>query len=331
MTTTTTREEFLLARRSGVGGSDVAPILGLSKWATPLDIYMDKRGIAEETKENDGMRWGTALEPVVADRYAEETGREVLPAVTVQHPDHEWAIGNIDRTLADPARIVEIKTVGPFADLAQWGDAGTDMMPLPYICQTHWYLGCKQAEVCDVPTLFGGRDALTQLAQRWLGPLLTGTADLDEWKREAREIVAKLDMRIYEVPASPDLFTKLLDTTGQFWFQNVVAEVPPDPINAEDCAKLWEVNNGQFIEASSEHVAMLRQLVAEQATAKASTATIKDLKGKLRIAIGPNDGLQMGGSVLCTLKQTKRPAHEVKATSYRTLLPKAKTILKETS
>ncbi len=38
MTTTTIDLE---TRRKGVGGSDVAPILGLSSFATPLDIYLD--------------------------------------------------------------------------------------------------------------------------------------------------------------------------------------------------------------------------------------------------------------------------------------------------
>lgn len=38
------RADWLAARRTGIGGSDVAPILGLSKWRSPLDVYMVKRG-----------------------------------------------------------------------------------------------------------------------------------------------------------------------------------------------------------------------------------------------------------------------------------------------
>ena len=37
-----TREEWLSARRTGIGGSDIAAILGLSPWRTPLDVYRDK-------------------------------------------------------------------------------------------------------------------------------------------------------------------------------------------------------------------------------------------------------------------------------------------------
>ncbi|WP_368506696.1 YqaJ viral recombinase family protein, partial [Staphylococcus pasteuri_A] len=34
-------------RRLGIGGSDVAAILGISRWATPLDIFNQKRGYVE--------------------------------------------------------------------------------------------------------------------------------------------------------------------------------------------------------------------------------------------------------------------------------------------
>ena len=33
------RTAWLNERRKGIGGSDVAAIIGLSPWTTPLDIY----------------------------------------------------------------------------------------------------------------------------------------------------------------------------------------------------------------------------------------------------------------------------------------------------
>jgi predicted phage-related endonuclease len=38
----TTRETFLLDRKLGIGGSDIAPIMGLSPYSTPLDVYREK-------------------------------------------------------------------------------------------------------------------------------------------------------------------------------------------------------------------------------------------------------------------------------------------------
>ena len=49
------RETFLLDRKLGIGGSDIAPIMGLSPWSTPLDVYRDKMNpavIYEEESED---------------------------------------------------------------------------------------------------------------------------------------------------------------------------------------------------------------------------------------------------------------------------------------
>jgi len=35
------REQFLLDRKKGIGGSDVASILGVSPFRTALDVYYD--------------------------------------------------------------------------------------------------------------------------------------------------------------------------------------------------------------------------------------------------------------------------------------------------
>ena len=37
-----TREQFLLDRKKGIGGSDVASILGVSPYSTALEVYHDK-------------------------------------------------------------------------------------------------------------------------------------------------------------------------------------------------------------------------------------------------------------------------------------------------
>lgn len=41
-----TRADWLKLRRRGIGGSDVAAILGLSKWRTPLEVWQDKTATA---------------------------------------------------------------------------------------------------------------------------------------------------------------------------------------------------------------------------------------------------------------------------------------------
>ena len=41
------RQEWLQARKLGIGGSDVAAILGLSKYKSPYQLWLDKTSRAE--------------------------------------------------------------------------------------------------------------------------------------------------------------------------------------------------------------------------------------------------------------------------------------------
>lgn len=47
--------EWLEVRKSGIGGSDVAAVLGLSPWK------LDKVGKSAPQEETDAMYWGTCL------------------------------------------------------------------------------------------------------------------------------------------------------------------------------------------------------------------------------------------------------------------------------
>ena len=81
-----TRAEWLKLRQIGIGGSDVAVLLGLSKWRTPLDVYNSKIEAPEES-DNASMEWGRRLEPVIREKYAEAVGTEVtIPPFMFQHP-----------------------------------------------------------------------------------------------------------------------------------------------------------------------------------------------------------------------------------------------------
>ena len=73
----TDRETFLEIRRHGIGGSDVAAILGLSKFRTALDVFNDKTEKAAPQEETEAMHWGTLLEDVVAKEFAARTGLKV--------------------------------------------------------------------------------------------------------------------------------------------------------------------------------------------------------------------------------------------------------------
>ena len=142
------REDWLKARTTGIGGSDVAAILGLSKWKTPLQVYQEKRGEIAPQADNDAMRWGRYLEPVVRQAYADETGREVrVLDELVRHPLYEHMIANLDGFV--------LPTDGP---RRVFGEPGSDQIPQPYLLQVQHYMAVTGFVVADVAVLIGGSD-----------------------------------------------------------------------------------------------------------------------------------------------------------------------------
>lgn len=174
---TQTRIEWLKERQSGIGGSDVAAILGLSKWRTPLDVYNSKVGEVTD-EDNVSMEWGRRLEPVIRQAYADKTGRAVeCPEHLFRHVKYPFMIANLDGLCAD--RVLEIKTARTGAD---WGEEGTDEIPEYYLTQVQHYMTVTGKELCDVAVLIGASD-----------------------------------FRIYTVKNDPELAALLIEEEKKFW------------------------------------------------------------------------------------------------------------------
>ena len=69
------REGWLQLRRRGIGSSDSPAILGLSPFASPLSVYVDKLGLSDEREQTEQQKWGLILEPHIVEEFARETGR----------------------------------------------------------------------------------------------------------------------------------------------------------------------------------------------------------------------------------------------------------------
>lgn len=99
------RAEFLARRKSGIGGSDVAAVLGLSRWRSALDVWRDK--VSEEPprdEQNDVLSLASYLEEYTAQKYAAVTGYKLRRRNSLLvASDYQFLIGDIDREiLGDP-------------------------------------------------------------------------------------------------------------------------------------------------------------------------------------------------------------------------------------
>ena len=167
-------QDFTRDRHLYIGGSDIGAILGLSPYRTPLEVWMEKTGKVVNRANNLAIRFGTYAEDFVAKEYALQTELNLIEyPQPISHPLHEHLVGHIDRfvikkelgvkplfdanSMCTASHILECKTANPF-NQSQWGESGTDQVPLPYLVQCLWYLAITNLERCDVAVLFGNSD-----------------------------------------------------------------------------------------------------------------------------------------------------------------------------
>lgn len=264
------RAAWLEARRTGIGGSDAAAVLGLSKWQTPLSVWLDKTGQAEGVEENEPMRWGSLLEPVIRQEYAQRTGREIVMPGLLRHPKHDWMLATPDGVSRDN-RLIEIKTARS-AD--GWGEPGSDQVPEDYLIQVQHYMAVTALPVADIAVLIGGSD-----------------------------------FRIYTVDADAELHDMLMSAEDAFW-RTVIDRTPPEPISYADAMAMYgkRVRKDSAVVASEEVLTALDELKSIRAAIKKEEAEEEARKAVIIKAMGEHDTLiDAAGKVLVTWRMSAPP------------------------
>jgi putative phage-type endonuclease len=142
------------ARATGIGGSEIAAVLGLSPHESRFSLWHRKKGLIAPVEESEEMYWGKVHEAGICARFAKEhPDLPVTPAPTYTHPDRPWQIANPDRH-AGPD-LLEAKTS---RDAEGWGEEGTDQIPVHYRAQCLHYMDVTGARRCWVAVLIAGSE-----------------------------------------------------------------------------------------------------------------------------------------------------------------------------
>lgn len=259
------------ARMRGIGGSDAAAILGLSRYKTPLQVYREKRGEAGPTPDNWRMQVGRIMEPAIRQFYADTTGTTVrIPDGIITCQDHPCMLANLDGYTDEP-RVVEIKTA---ASGREWGEPGSPDIPQEYLCQVHHYMIVTGFPVADVVVSINNRDPV-----------------------------------IYTVEADRDLHEMMVEEEEQFW-TCVQNGIPPEPVTfAEAVQKYGKLSVAGVVEASREIVGAVDRLKVVRGSMKALEAEEEDLKAEIILALaGQGDTLTRDGKPIATYKMSKGSA-----------------------
>lgn len=176
--------EWQAIRATGLGASEAAAACGLSRYATPLHIYSRKRGLISEIEDNDAMRMGRRLEPVVIAEFVDRTGEEIAaaPVATGRHEKHGCILATPDAQLVSGS-LLECKTT-TWRTAAELGDEGSDYIPVEWLMQCQQQLAVFKMDLCHLAVLLDGRTLRTYKIERndvLIGRMLV--MELELWER----------------------------------------------------------------------------------------------------------------------------------------------------
>lgn len=125
-------------RRSRIGASDIATIMCLNPWQSPMMLYAQKMS-GEDIEESHAMKEGKRKEPL-ARACAERHFGCSYPPICIQHKDYEYFIASLDGyNPGQRRRILEIKCPG---------EKHHQTAKLGVIC-SHWYPQTQWQLFCD--------------------------------------------------------------------------------------------------------------------------------------------------------------------------------------
>ena len=284
------RETWLAARQRGVGASETPALMGLVSYASPVSLWAVKTGRVIEDDavfENERMRWGTKLEPLVAEEYDRQTGREVQQwGDLLSYDALPFILATPDYFFEDNGENipVEIKTTD-VSRASDWAEGVPDRV----YCQIQQQLAVTGAPYGSTGVLVGGNTF------RW--------ADVERDEAYIESIV---------------------NTCGEFW-EYVTSDTPPPMDGSEATAdaikKMWPQGApGEAIVLPDEVYDWKRDIDAAKAAVKLAKEQQARIENEVKAALGNNEvGLYPDGSVAFTYKTQVRKSYTVKDASFRVL------------
>ena len=148
-------EEWLEARKQGIGGSDASVVCGISRYKSPVELWMEKTGQLPSQEAGEAAYWGNLLESLVREEFTKRTGIEVTkPSVIYQSQEHPFMLANVDGLCEDDTHgpcIFEAKTASAYKT-GEWEDA----IPDEYMIQIQHYMAVTGYQGAYIAVLIGG-------------------------------------------------------------------------------------------------------------------------------------------------------------------------------
>ena len=253
-------EQWLEMRKNSVGGSEVAAVVGLSRWKTSFEVWGEKTGLVKKQNEQtEPMKWGTLLEPVIRKEFAVRNALEVAEAKCIFcHKDFDYMTANIDgyvKMVDGSYAVLEIKTSNYFV-AEDWKEG----CPIEYYLQVQYYMGILGLRRAFVAVLIGGSD-----------------------------------YRQLEVDRDEETIQYIFKKVADFW-QMVEKRVPPE-VSAGDTTllnKLFGKSKAEIKILSDDMVGLCAEYEKAKADADEAKKRKEEAEAKLKMAMGTAESASCG-------------------------------------
>lgn len=276
------KAEWLKERRAGIGGSEIAAIMGENHWNSPRQIWLSKMGMFDDKppQQSEAARWGNLLETIVADEWALRNNRKYVHIpVILQDDERPYLLANIDGfTLSDDMQVVtgvlEVKTTSAYNNDV-WENGP---LPFHYMCQTNWYCGITHLGAYTIICLVGGQRLYS-----------------------------------YDMPAESDLFKREVAAADDFWLGHIVTGIEPAATAVD--AELFKKAEAADVSEDGEEVSVVwdddenKRLVDSYIKLREKISALEDVKkaiyAQIRVNLGAaTSAITSTGSV--SLKRSMR-------------------------
>lgn len=257
------RESWLEYRKHGLGGSDAPAVLGMSQYASPYTVWLEKTGRvpSKDLSDNEAVYWGTKLEDVVAQEYAKRHQDTTVRRCrcVMESCDRPWQFATVDRvlkTFSGKRGILEIKTCGARRS-RDWEDG----IPDYYIAQPTHYLAVTGYDFFDVAVLIGGQE-----------------------------------YREYHVERDLDDVDALTAREQAFWEEYVLKDVPP-LLTGLDCdtqaiREQYPSDDGEYLQMLDEDLPDVARCIALRELSRQYERDYREIENQLKAIIGGAKGIQ---------------------------------------
>lgn len=196
-------------RTRGIGGSDIAAIMGISPWNTAYGVYLDKIGEGKPAK-GAHLELGNKAQSPILRKYEKETESIIeREDIEIIHSTYPFLIGHVDAVTNNGKTFVEVKTT--YKGIDEWNYE----IPQYYRTQVAFYAAIGNPDYVEMPVAYWfNQDQLNNIKYYTC---------LTYWRDEAFE-------------------QGIIDLAVDFWENHVLKRRPPELRTLEDIQKRFSIS-----------------------------------------------------------------------------------------